>query len=118
MFRAIFLAVVVVCGLVAPCMAETLASASSRADRQPEQKTIEPGVPDAAVIAAILALSRAAYPGICGCPNDTARDGSRCGDRSAHSKPRGRFVYCYASDVTPGMILDHRAGRLQLPLAR
>lgn len=73
---------------------------------------------DGEVVRTILLLSRAAYPGPCGCPEDINRAGNRCGDTSAKRRPRGRFVYCSPAEVTPGMVLDYRANVLQLPLSR
>jgi len=47
---------------------------------------------DAAIIAALIAASIAAYraggPGPCACPEHTDRAGHRCGRRSAHDKAR------------------------------
>ena len=65
-------------------------------------------VTDAAVIAAIITASIAAYraggPGPCGCPDDVDRAGHRCGKRSAHDRPGGWTVHCSAGDVTADMI--------------
>jgi len=44
---------------------------------------------DDAVRKAIIADSLAKYPGPCPCPYNVARNGSRCGKRSAYSKPGG-----------------------------
>lgn len=38
---------------------------------------------------------RQPYVGICDCPYDFARDGRRCGGRSAYSRPGGRSPQCY-----------------------
>jgi hypothetical protein len=35
----------------------------------------------------------------CACPEDLATDGSRCGKRSAYSKPGGARPYCSPEDV-------------------
>lgn len=35
----------------------------------------------------------------CACPEDLARNGSRCGGRSAYSRPGGAAPYCYVTDV-------------------
>src|SRR5258708_22930906 len=42
---------------------------------------------DAAVKKAIIADSLSRYPGPCPCPYNVARNGSRCGKRSAYSRP-------------------------------
>jgi hypothetical protein len=44
----------------------------------------------------------------CACPYNLARNGSRCGGRSAYSRPGGAAPLCYPSDVTDGMVLDWR----------
>lgn len=52
----------------------------------------------------IIAESIASYSGNCPCPYNSARNGSRCGKRSAYSKPGGASPLCYEGDVTPAMI--------------
>ncbi|MGE3064160.1 MAG: hypothetical protein AB7K67_01120 [Hyphomicrobiaceae bacterium] len=68
---------------------------------------------DAAIMAAIIAASIAAYragaKGPCACPDDVDRAGRRCGRRSAHSRAGGWTVLCSPSDVTPAMIADWRS---------
>lgn len=65
-------------------------------------------VSDAEIVQAIIAQSRARYPGNCGCPDDRDRAGRRCGGRSAYSKAGGYSVLCYERDVTPAMIQQFR----------
>lgn len=55
---------------------------------------------DAQVRQAIIRASIASYPGSCPCPYSVARNGSRCGGRSAWSRPGGYSPKCYASDVS------------------
>ena len=43
--------------------------------------------------------SIASYPGVCACPYSRASNGSKCGKRSAWSKPGGYEPLCYESDV-------------------
>ena len=43
--------------------------------------------------------SIAAYPGSCACPYSRAINGSKCGKRSAWSKPGGAEPLCYESDI-------------------
>jgi hypothetical protein len=67
---------------------------------------------DQQIAAVIVKESREAYyltghP--CACPEDLARNGSRCGRRSAHSRPGGAEPYCYASDVPKEKIEAYRA---------
>lgn len=63
---------------------------------------------DAQIKNAIIQESIATYPGTCPCPYNIARNGTRCGRRSAYSRPGGYAPIFYASNVTPGMIADYR----------
>src|SRR5580704_16256984 len=45
----------------------------------------------------------------CACPEDLARNGSRCGGRSAHSRPGGAEPKCYPQDVSKAEIDAYRA---------
>lgn len=62
---------------------------------------------------AMIRESVASYPGTCACPYSTARNGSRCGGRSAYSKPGGAAPLCYPDDVSEAMVADYlrRTGR-------
>lgn len=62
-----------------------------------------------AIIQECAAIYHASRP--CACPEDHARNGSRCGKRSAYSRPGGAAPLCYVSDVSAGEIADYRAGR-------
>lgn len=44
------------------------------------------------------------YPGSCPCPYSRARNGSRCGGRSAWSRPGGYAPLCYGEDITDRMV--------------
>jgi hypothetical protein len=60
----------------------------------------------------IVRESRAAYYATgrpCACPEDLARNGSRCGGRSAYSRPGGASPLCYISDVTKAQIEAYRS---------
>jgi hypothetical protein len=59
---------------------------------------------DLEVKQAIIQESIASYPGNCPCPYNRAANGSRCGKRSAWSKPGGYEPICYPEEVTPQMI--------------
>lgn len=59
---------------------------------------------DAQIRQLLIAKSVAAYPGLCACPYNRARNGSRCGARSAWSRPGGASPLCYTSDVTQAMV--------------
>jgi hypothetical protein len=47
----------------------------------------------------------------CACPEDRAHNGSRCGGRSAYSKPGGAEPRCYVKDVSAQEIAAYRVGR-------
>ncbi|NHC04420.1 hypothetical protein G9F31_11700 [Acinetobacter sp. 187] len=57
----------------------------------------------------IIQESIESYPGNCPCPYNTARNGSRCGKRSAYNRAGGYAPICYSEDVTAQMIKDYRA---------
>ena len=63
---------------------------------------------DAEIRRAIIADSLSRYPGPCPCPYNVARNGSRCGKRSAYSKPGGYSPICYDADITSQMIEQWR----------
>lgn len=53
---------------------------------------------------AIIKESISGYPGNCPCPYNTARNGSKCGKRSAWSRDGGYSPICYEKEVTSQMI--------------
>lgn len=55
--------------------------------------------------------SIAAYSGNCPCPYSTARNGSRCGRRSAYSRPGGEAPLCYRKDVSTERVREYREKR-------
>lgn len=63
---------------------------------------------DAQVKQAIIRQSVASYSGSCPCPYSTARNGSRCGGRSAYNRPGGEAPFCYASDVSAAQVTAYR----------
>lgn len=63
---------------------------------------------DAQIKQAIIRQSIASYSGSCPCPYSTARNGSRCGGRSAYSRPGGAAPMCYASDVSAAQVAAYR----------
>lgn len=69
---------------------------------------------DAAIAAAIIAASIGAYKAMgrpCACPEDTMKNGARCGNRSAYAKPGGAKPLCYTTDITADMISVFRKTR-------
>lgn len=80
---------------------------------KPEDKR-SPAVDAARIALLIVAASRAAYhqrgrP--CACPDDSMRNGRRCGGNSAYNRPGGARPLCYPSDVTGEMMARyHQTG--------
>ena len=66
---------------------------------------------DAQIRQILIEESISAYSGNCPCPYSTARNGSRCGKRSAYSREGGAAPLCYAKDVTAEMVSAYRAER-------
>jgi len=72
------------------------------------------GLSDQQIAARIVQESRSAYYATghpCACPEDLARNGSRCGGRSAYSRPGGAAPYCYPRDVPADEIQAYRKNR-------
>ena len=65
-------------------------------------------LPDAEIKKILIEQSIQSYSGSCPCPYNRARNGSRCGGRSAYSRPGGASPLCYDSDVTAKMIERYR----------
>ncbi|NBB12530.1 hypothetical protein [Pseudomonas sp. SLFW] len=64
---------------------------------------------DAAIAQILIEDSIANYSGNCPCPYNPARNGSRCGKRSAYSRPGGYSPLCFKEDVTKEMVQEYRA---------
>lgn len=62
-----------------------------------------------AINAECAAIYHASRP--CACPDDPARNGSRCGGRSAYSRPAGASPRYYVKDVSAKEIADYRTGK-------
>jgi hypothetical protein len=94
---------------VQPSPSLTPAKAPPPADNDAKARAL---LSDIAVIATVIAASRAAYLAMgkpCGCPDHIAANGSRCGLRSAHTKPGGFKPLCFPTDVSPAIIATWRA---------
>jgi len=63
---------------------------------------------DARIKEILIEHSIATYSGNCPCPYSTARNGSRCGRRSAYSREGGAEPLCYAKDVSAAMVKEYR----------
>jgi len=87
-----------------------IASQAAAQDAPPRSRQTEV-LTDAAIVAAIIAASVGAYKAMgrpCACPEDTMKNGARCGNRSAYAKPGGAKPLCYAADITADMISAYR----------
>ncbi|MBE8733931.1 hypothetical protein F3H86_01365 [Aeromonas veronii] len=70
-------------------------------------------VPDARLVdeqvkQQIIQESIDSYPGNCPCPYNLARNGSRCGKRSAWSRAGGYAPICYKEEITDEMVSEWR----------
>lgn len=70
-------------------------------------------VPDARLVDVqvrqqIIQESIDSYPGNCPCPYNLARNGSRCGKRSAWSRAGGYAPICYKEEITDEMVSEWR----------
>lgn len=63
---------------------------------------------DAEIRQQIVRESIAAYSGNCPCPYNVASNGSRCGGRSAYSRPGGESPKCYPGDVSAAEVAARR----------
>jgi hypothetical protein len=63
---------------------------------------------DTQIRQAIIRQSIASYPGNCPCPYNTARNGSRCGARSAYNRAGGYAPMCFPSDVSKAQVEEYR----------
>jgi hypothetical protein len=56
----------------------------------------------------IIDESIATYHGNCPCPYHTAKNGSRCGQRSAYARKGRAELICYPRDVTEEMLKAYK----------
>lgn len=57
---------------------------------------------------AIIQESILSYPGNCPCPYSRAKNGSKCGGRSAYSRAGGYSPSCYKSDVSKETVDNYK----------
>ena len=88
---------------------DTHASPSKTARSEASEKT-KPS--DKQIKHILIKKSIAAYSGNCPCPYSRARNGSKCGKRSAWSRPGGEAPLCFETDVTEEMVAAYRAKHL------
>jgi hypothetical protein len=84
------------------------AEPGSRAEQLAEKGGGKKRLSDAQIKKALIEDSIAAYDGNCPCPYSRARNGSRCGKRSAYSREGGAAPLCFPADVTAEMVQAYR----------
>lgn len=84
-------------GLVLACSSSLVAAAP-----------VERELTDGQIRQILIDESIATYPGNCPCPYSRARNGSRCGKRSAYSRPGGEAPLCYPKDVSDERVRRYR----------
>lgn len=87
-------------GIVAACLLNAPGNAAARTTLTDDQ-----------VRQAMIEESIRSYSGSCPCPYSSARNGSRCGGRSAYSRPSGASPLCYPGDITDEMVRSWRKRR-------
>jgi hypothetical protein len=65
---------------------------------------------DEEIIQVIIYKSTATHRGNCACPYNRTTNGSKCGRRSAYSRPGGYQPMCYPRDVPKELIEEFRRG--------
>lgn len=68
----------------------------------------QPTQSDEAIKQKIIQQSIQEYSGNCPCPYNTARNGSRCGKRSAYNRVGGAAPLCYPEDVSDRMVKEFK----------
>ena len=68
----------------------------------------QPTQSDEAIKQKIIQQSIQAYSGNCPCTYNTARNGSRCGKRSAYNRVGGAAPLCYPEDVSDRMVKEFK----------
>ncbi len=61
----------------------------------------------------LIQQSVSKYPGNCPCPYFRVSNGSRCGKRSAWSRPGGYSPLCFKSDISEKMVNKYRSRMLK-----
>jgi hypothetical protein len=113
MFRRVIVFALVVVLANGQLRAQTLAPHQGTEGRQKASRT-EEILTDAAVALLIVAASIATYKATgkpCACPEDTMRNGRKCGANSAWSRPGGYKPLCYPTEISAAMIAAYRATR-------
>lgn len=106
--RLVSLGVVFLVALLVGGGSASGAEAGGRVERLAEKAAAKKRVSDAQIRNLLIEESIAAYDGSCPCPYSRARNGSRCGKRSAHSRENGAAPLCFVQDVSAEMVRAYR----------
>jgi hypothetical protein len=83
-------------------------SAASRTSERLAESSPKKRLSDAQIKKLLIDESIAAYEGNCPCPYSRARNGSRCGRRSAYNHEGGAAPLSYPADVTAEVVQAYR----------
>ena len=106
--RLVSLGLVLLLALSAGGGSASGAEPGARAGQQADQGGSKKRVSDAQIRKILIDESIAAYDGNCPCPYSRARNGSRCGKRSAYDREGGSAPLCFPADVTAEMVQAYR----------
>jgi hypothetical protein len=101
-------------GLVLVLATSAIGGSASGAERDARAKPLadksgpEKRASDATIRQILIKESIAAYDGNCPCPYSRARNGFRCGKRSAWSREGGAAPLCFPTDVSTEMVQAYR----------
>lgn len=85
------------------------ARAATQVTKRQEASPRQSSLSDANIKDILIKRSLSLYRGSCPCPYNSASNGSKCGKRSAYSRPGGASPLCYKQDVSNVMVADYRA---------
>lgn len=88
------------------CITIVEGQSSTSAEQETQQTKQE--FSDSQIRQMIIRDSIRSYSGNCPCPYNRASNGSRCGGRSAYSRPGGASPICYENQITDAMVEMYR----------
>ena len=98
---------VVLIALLAAMPAFSASSETIQHDRS-EADGVTPEPSDDEIRQILIQQSIRSYSGSCPCPYNSARNGSRCGGRSAYSKRGGEAPFCHPADISDDMVRQYK----------
>lgn len=85
------------------------ARAATRVAKRQQTAPRQNSLSDANIKDILIKRSHAYYNGNCPCPYNRTSNRSKCGKRSAYSRPGGASPLCYKGDISAAMVTDYRA---------